>query len=444
MLLLPVSPDSTPLGPRSPDGRASWARLFFDRLFFDRLFFDSHLLFGGRLLRCLGVLLACGTQACGPSFFAQEEVQHPGRALVPAEESVASPPDPRDLGEGCSPKGCVREPAPAATPSPASAQAANAAPRKVARPPLVVRHPLKGKGKEEIERLVKTDLASLGSMTFGSATRGGLINGVRLPEDDRWKMVDPINIWGTAETINYLVTAIDAVHEQFPDSQPLFIGDISAPRGGYLRPHISHQSGRDVDISYFYLSEPSWYERATPVTLDRPRTWALVRSLITRTDVHYIFIDRRVQGWLRQYAESIGEDYDWLESVFHGSNNEAPIILHEPGHATHLHVRFYNPIAEETARRCYPALLAQHKLLPSKYNVPYKAKSGDTLIGLAKRNGITVTALMQANGLTKKTLRADKTYLIPHQGPAGPAEPTPLPPRRLPPARPPTGAVATR
>ena len=390
--------------------------------------------------RCLGLVFACGMWACGPGFFAQEPVQQPNQLRAAAEEPVVFAPEPGDVGQGCGPKGCLRAP-----PAPPVAQvAAPVAPRKIARPPAVVSRSLRGKGKDEIERLVKTDLASLGSMTFGSATRGGLINGVRLPEDDRWRMVDPINIWGTAETINYLVTAIDAVHGQFPDSHPLFIGDISAPRGGYLRPHISHQSGRDVDISYFYLSQPSWYERATPTNLDRARTWALVRALITHTDVHYIFIDRRVQAWLRQYAESIGEDADWLESVFHGSNHEPPIILHEPGHATHLHVRFYNPIAEETARRCYPALLALHKLLPSRYTVPYKAKAGDTLIGLAKRYGTTVTALMQANGLKKKALRADKTYQIPREGPAGPSEPTPIPPRRLPPARPPTGAVASR
>jgi penicillin-insensitive murein endopeptidase len=392
------------------------------------------------LWRCLGLIFACGTWACGPGFFAQEQAVQPNQLRPAPDAPVVFAPEPGDQGQGCSPKGCLRAP-PA---EPVAQAAAPAVPRKIAKPPAVVSRPLRGKGREEIERLVKTDLASLGSMTFGSATRGGLLNAVRLPEDDRWKMVDLVNNWGTAETINYVVTAIDAVHEQFPDSPPLFIGDISARRGGYLRPHISHQSGRDIDIGYFYLNNPSWYERATPTNLDRPRTWALVRALITLTDVHYIFIDRRVQAWLREYAESIGEDNDWLESVFHGSNNQPPIILHEPGHATHLHARFYNPIAEETARRCYPALLAQHQLLPSRYSVPYKAKPGDTLIGLAKRYGTTVTALMQANSLKKKALRADRVYQSPRYGPAGPSEPTPLPPRRLPPARPPTGAVASR
>ncbi len=393
---------------------------------------------GGNVLRWLGAVFACGTWACGPAFFAQEAVQHPGAAQPVVADSVPVRSEAADVGQGCSLKGCLRRP------NPAASEVASTPPGKRAVPPEVKPPSLRGKGADEIARLVRTDLASLGSMSFGSATRGGLLNAVRMPEDDRWKMVDLVNNWGTAETIRYLVTAIHAVHEQFPDTHPLFIGDISAQRGGYLRPHISHQAGRDVDISYFYTHTPSWYARVTPANLDKRRTWAFIRALITQTDVHYIFIDRRVQSWLRSYAESIGEDEQWLESVFHGSKNQPPIILHEPGHATHLHIRFYNPIAEETARRAYPALLAQRKLLPSKYHVPYKAKRGDTLLGLAKRYRTTVTALMQANGLKTKALRADKTYLIPREGPAGPAEPTPVPPRRLPPARPPTGAVASR
>jgi LysM repeat protein len=88
--------------------------------------------------------------------------------------------------------------------------------------------------------------------------------------------------------------------------------------------------------------------------------------------------------------------------------------------------------------------VAQHKLMPMRYSIPHKAKKGDTLIGLAKHYKTTVAAIMQANNLSKKALRADKTYLIPRQGAAGPSEPIPLPPRRMPPARPPTGAVAVR
>jgi murein endopeptidase len=407
------------------------------------------LLDGARALRLrwFALLFGCGTLACGQSFFAQEQAQAPHQlaALAVAEtEPAPFTPAAEDLGQGCSPRGCLRAPPQEQTEVADGEHDEGPVARRPTRFPVSVRHPLRGKGKDEIERMVRNDLGSLGSMVFGSATRGGLMNGVRLPDDPRWVKIDPPHVWGTSETVNYLVTAIDAVYDQFPDTHALFIGDISQRQGGYLRPHISHQSGKDVDISYFYTKDPKWYVPVNAGNLDRPRTWALIRALLTRTDVHYIFIDRRVQRLLRQYAESIGEDPGWLESVFHGAGDESPIIVHEPGHATHIHVRFYNPIAEETARRCYPALLAQRKVLPMRYSIPYRAKRGDTLIGLAKRYRTTVAALMQANGLTKKTLRADKTYLIPRQGAAGPAEPTPLPPRRLPPARPPTGAVASR
>jgi len=399
-------------------------------------------------LRWFALVFGCGAVACGPSFFAQEAVQAPHQVTpLPVEpEPAPFAPVAADVGQGCSPRGCLRAPPEAEDAKVADGEPHDEGPaaRKPVRSPVVIRHPLRGKGKEEIDRLVRTDLPSLGSMVFGSATRGGLINGVRLPDDPRWVKIDPANVWGTTETVNYLVSAIDAVMDEFPGSHSLFIGDLSQKQGGYLRPHISHQSGRDVDISYFYTHDPDWYVPANASNLDRPRTWGLIRALITRTDVHYIFIDRRVQRLLRQYAEEIGEDPDWLESVFHGTADDSPIIVHEPGHATHIHVRFYNPIAEETARRCYSALVAQRKLLPMRYSIPHKAKKGDTLIGLAKKYRTTVAAIMQANGLTKKSLRADKTYLIPRQGAAGPSEPTPLPPRRLPPARPPTGAVAAR
>ena len=125
---------------------------------------------------------------------------------------------------------------------------------------------------------------------------------------------------------------------------------------------------------------------------------AMLRALISRTDVQYIFVDRRLQRLLRSYAEAIGEDRAWLESVFDGIPGEPAIIRHEPGHDTHFHVRFYNPIAEETARRCYSALVQHKRMLPMRYNISHKAKRRDTLIGIAKKYGTTVAALMHHRG----------------------------------------------
>jgi penicillin-insensitive murein endopeptidase len=384
--------------------------------------------------------------ACRPAFFAQE-AQDPQD--LAAEELNDGGPDPELLpkgpaGLGCSPKGCLADgPSTARDTDELAAPSSTPVPPRL-RPQPLESHPLLGKGNAEIERMVQSDLASLGSMSFGTATRGGLLNAVYLPSDARWIPVDPTHAWGTAETIDYLLTAIDAVHAEFPDSHPLFIGDLSRQRGGYLQPHLSHQSGKDVDVSYFYTRDPKWYTRVTASNLDRRRTWAHVRALVSRTDVQYIFIDRRVQRLLRSYAEAIGEDRAWLESVFDGMPGEPPIIRHEPGHDTHLHVRFYNPIAEETARRCYNALVQHKKMLPMRYNVTHKVKKGDTLSEIAKKYGTTVAALMRANGLKKSAIQANKTYFIPRSGPAAPATPTEVPPRRIPPpARPPTGPMAS-
>jgi murein endopeptidase len=404
--------------------------------------------------RCfLGAAFA-SLMACGPSFFARE-AQDPQD--LAAEELDDAGPDPELLpkgpaGQGCSPKGCLQDgpnertdeaesDGEGKTEAEAEANAATTNSPLPSRMPIA--HPLLGKGNAEIERMVQSDLASLGSMSFGTATRGGLINAVFLPNDSRWVSVDPSHAWGTEETIDYLVTAIDAVHAEFPDSHPLFIGDLSRQRGGYLQPHLSHQSGKDVDVSYFYTRDPKWYARATASNLDRQRSWAIIRAIISRTDVQYIFIDRRVQRLLRSYAEAIGEDREWLESVFDGIPGEPAIIRHEPGHDTHFHVRFFNPVAEETARRCYTALVQHKKLLPMRYNVTHKAKRGDTLTGIAKKYGTTVAALMRANNMRKSTIQADKTYLIPRNGGAVPAAPLQVPPRRVPPpARPPTGSFA--
>jgi penicillin-insensitive murein endopeptidase len=305
-------------------------------------------------------------------------------------------------------------------------------------------HPLATRTTKEIDELVRSDLASLGPMSFGTPTRGALLNAIRVPENQRWELVHPTLAWGTEETINYLATAIDTVRAEFPNTPPIYVGNVSAQRGGKLRPHVSHQAGEDVDVGYYYNRPVEWYTRATAANLDRARTWSFIRALLSKTDVRYIFIDTRVQRLLREYAESIGEDPQWLEGVFRGGPDGPAVIRHAAGHATHIHVRFYNPIAGETARLCYRSLVRYGKMLPSHYFIQHRVKKGDTLIGIAKRYRVTVDAIKKANGLRGNTIQANKAYKVPQTGPATPpGRDTQVPPRRRPP-RPPTGRIATR
>jgi LysM domain/Penicillin-insensitive murein endopeptidase len=297
-------------------------------------------------------------------------------------------------------------------------------------------HPLASVSDDDVARRIQKDAASLGPMSIGKPSAGLLFNGVPMPAGDGWSLVDPSHAWGTDETVGYIQAAISSVVRSYSDSPKLMIGHISGKDGGYLKPHLSHQSGRDVDLGYYYVGGSRWYQRADAQNLDRERTWALVRALVTQTDLELLLIDRSIQVLLADYAEGKGEDKEWVRLLFHGNGILPPLIRHAPGHATHLHARFYNPIATETGRRCYAALLRQGYVRPGAAFVTHVAKKGETLAELAKRYGTTVRAIRRANGLKSTVIQAKKAYKIPQSGHAPPAlsaGPVGIPPRRLPP-----------
>jgi len=224
-----------------------------------------------------------------------------------------------------------------------------------------------GLSQAEIAFRLAHDPGSLGSLSVGRPNRGALWNGVLMPDGPLWEVVDPKHSFGTEETIRSIAAAVEAVHGRFPDSPKLYIGQLSSEHGGYLRPHRSHQTGRDVDIGYYYLGGPRWYVRATAATLDRARTWALVKSFVQDPNVEAMFMDRSVQRLLRDYAEDHGESPAWLVSVFDGKGNAEPLVRHEWGHLTHLHVRFRCPAAQEAGLLAHRSLLSLGKIPPRKY-----------------------------------------------------------------------------
>lgn len=226
-----------------------------------------------------------------------------------------------------------------AAPGPASLQAVTIAPRP---------HPLEALAPVELGQRVRTRLAELGPVSMGQPNRGQLFNAVQLQESAAIEVIHPERAFGTQETIDFIERAVASVRRQFPDTRPMLVGDISREKGGWLRPHRSHQSGRDVDLGYYYTGESRWYDRAKAENLDRARTWALVRALISETDVEYIFMGRSVQQLLRAHAESLGESSDFLDEVFQTPKNKRTIVRHRIGHETHLHVRFYNNLAERS------------------------------------------------------------------------------------------------
>lgn len=285
----------------------------------------------------------------------------------------------------------------------------------------------------ELQKLIENDVESLGSLSIGAPNNGRLLNGVRMEESEFFELVAPDFVWGTKEMVEYLKVAVAEVHRTHEDTPPLHVGHISKKSGGYLSPHLSHQSGRDVDLGFYYSKQRTWYRRATWTNLDTARTWTLVKALILKTDVELILIDASIQTLLRNHAEKIGENKAWLHKIFRGSPERPAIIRHARGHATHIHVRFFSPEAQRNAQRAYPLLIEQELVDPVVVYRQHLVRKGETLGRLAKMYGTSVAAIQQANGLRGTTIQAKRVYKIPLRGGPPPIDGTLVfPPRQLP------------
>ena len=292
---------------------------------------------------------------------------------------------------------------------------------------------------DDLKARIETDPEAIGSLSIGTPGHASLMNAVQLPPNPHWEIAPNADSYATTETVAFLEAAIDTVYALFPETPPLVIGDISAPDGGHLKRHRSHQGGRDVDLGYYYRGgKAEWFVPATAANFDLARNWALVRALVTRTDVELILLDMRVQRMLYKYALSIGEDKDFLDHVFQcGRGLSGAVVEHYPGHRTHYHVRFYNPVAQEMGRRAQPLLVQLHLMKPAVYAVSVVVRRGQTLGQLARRYHTTVRAIMRANGLKRTLLAAGHTYQIPMRGSAPPpSEPLVVRHRVLPPSTP--------
>jgi len=288
-----------------------------------------------------------------------------------------------------------------------------------------------------LEKLWKENPAALGSLSIGFADAGRIVNAVPFPDGPHWTVYDRAAAWATQETIDYVAAAVTRAAETFPGTPPLRLSHLSRRDGGWMRPHHSHQSGRDADLPFHY---PAGRDRCRPAErcMDLPRNWALLRALVTETDLQFVLVDRRIQKVLRDHALSVGEDRAWVDSLFLGEHR---LVMHARRHRDHFHARFFNPRAQELGRRVQP-------LMPKgrpEYNVAvHRVRRGDTLGALAMRYGTSVAFIRKVNRMRGSFLRAGQTLLMPLQGPCQSCPQAPevvVPPRRLPPSTPPAMLV---
>jgi LysM repeat protein len=173
--------------------------------------------------------------------------------------------------------------------------------------------------------------------------RGGVDGMYQLTGGSGYIVRNPSRAWGTFLAVTRLMEVLADHSRRFPRAAPIRVDDISRKGGGFLAPHRSHRRGRDVDIRYPLRVATDKYVRATVETIDLERTWDLLKRFIATEDVVYIFVDYRLQKVLYERAVKARWSKERLRRVFQYPRHRrgmVGVIRHEPGHRTHLHVRF--------------------------------------------------------------------------------------------------------
>ena len=178
----------------------------------------------------------------------------------------------------------------------------------------------------------------------------GLPGAERLPAGDGYQVRRPQRAFGEPHVVAHLQGAIAAVRALYPDVHTLAIGDLSAREGGKLAHHLSHQTGLDVDVGFYFHALPAGYPAVfveANADLDLPATWALVtafaRTSHLPTGVEVMFLDRAVQKRLYDWARARGTPDDQLAEILQyprPRSDLSALVHHWPNHTDHLHVRF--------------------------------------------------------------------------------------------------------
>ena len=192
--------------------------------------------------------------------------------------------------------------------------------------------------------------------SYGYPHYGRLYNGEPLPPSENYVILYPYRTFGTYYAVSEIRRVMREFYDEYPDTHRLMVGDISYRNGRRMPPHKSHQSGRDVDISYPRKGEPDDLDRFHYVRRDElhpEKTLALIKKFIDGGQVQYIFMSRWFQRILIREAREQGAPEAWIDAVFqypHWSGGDA-LIRHSSGHRNHFHLRFK---CQETDRRCRP------------------------------------------------------------------------------------------
>ena len=205
-------------------------------------------------------------------------------------------------------------------------------------------------GRERLE-IGHTPVVLDGSETFypdlveDDDRSGSMADAVQMVSGPGFLVKTPAFAWGTPKTVTALRESMRRYVARYPDAPEVHVGDLSKRGGGPFPPHLSHQSGRDVDIGYVLEGAHAHTRRFVPAhrtNLHRERTWGLLEALFSTNKVAYIFMDYEIQRLLYEHALDAGVSLERLDELFQyprGSGAMRGKIRDWKGHDDHFHVR---------------------------------------------------------------------------------------------------------
>lgn len=215
----------------------------------------------------------------------------------------------------------------------------------------VARAAEKAKGKS------KTPPKAKGAQSIGAPNQGRLSGGMRLRPTKQMQIRQNARTWGTPELVKMIKRAAGLVARKHRGSK-LFVGDMSARRGGPIEGHNSHQSGRDVDIAFYVANskgdavhpkrfvafDSAGHGRTlTWARFDEARNWTLVEALLSdeNANVRYLFISNALKARLLAYALKKKVPAELIARAAGAMVSPAGADVHDD----HFHVRIACPPA---------------------------------------------------------------------------------------------------
>lgn len=195
------------------------------------------------------------------------------------------------------------------------------------------------------------------AFSIGDTRDGYMINGRPLPTPSTLIRQHPVQyerglIYGTQNLITVLNDTAKAMHKKYPKTI-MYMGNMGAREGGDIPYSVSHNSGRDADIGFYYTDDKGRFvhpghlykvnrqlqtrtEEGQILTFDLEKNTTLVETLLTHPKIHlqFIFLVKHLRTAIQKELVRRGASEELL-------NRFEQTVQVQAAHNDHFHIRIY-------------------------------------------------------------------------------------------------------